>query len=99
MTVPGVTLVAIQETDVFGVKAYKAACMHCPWVCHEQPHSREATAVRHADDHDCEALRRCTCGGSDYVSCLCNLTPREWLAYAKTNPRVDQGLALPKELQ
>lgn len=44
-------------------------------------------------------LRACTCGGSDYVSCLCNLTPREWLAYAKTNPRVDQGLALPKELQ
>jgi hypothetical protein len=44
-------------------------------------------------------LRVCTCGGSDYVSCLCNLSPREWLAYAKTNPRVDQGLTLPKGLQ
>lgn len=44
-------------------------------------------------------LRACTCGGSDYASCLCNLSPREWLAYAKTNPNVDQGLTLPKGLQ
>jgi len=43
--------------------------------------------------------RYCTCGGADYVSCLCGLTPREWLDYAKTNPRVDQGLTLPKGLQ
>lgn len=44
-------------------------------------------------------LRRCTCGGSDYASCLCNLTPREWLAYAKTNPLVDQGLRLSKGMR
>src|SRR5438445_4879018 len=44
-------------------------------------------------------LRLCTCGGHDYVSCLCNLTPREWLAYAKTNPLVDQGLTLPKGMR
>lgn len=44
-------------------------------------------------------LRVCTCGASDYVSCLCELSPREWLEYAKTNPNVDQGLTLPKGLQ
>lgn len=43
--------------------------------------------------------RYCTCGATDYASCLCNLTPREWLDYAKTNRNVDQSITLPKELQ
>jgi hypothetical protein len=51
----GVTLIAIEETNVLGAKAYRATCMHCPWECHRQPHDRQSTAVRHADGHDCSA--------------------------------------------
>lgn len=41
-------------------------------------------------------VRPCTCGGAHYSSCLCNLTPREWIEFAKTHPRVDPSVALPK---
>lgn len=59
----------------------------------------EWTATLTTAGWDAAPLRVCTCGGSDYASCLCNLTPREWLAYTKTNPLVDQGLRLSKGMR
>lgn len=44
--------IAIEETDVFGVKAYRARCLNCGWKCCKQDHAREATAVRHAQKHN-----------------------------------------------
>lgn len=49
----GITAVAIHESSVFGVLAYHAQCLTCGWRCHSEPHSREATAVRHAEGHTC----------------------------------------------
>lgn len=63
------------------------------------PYDVEWTATLTPAGWEAAPLRVCTCGGRDYVSCLCNLTPREWLAYAKTNPLVDQGLTLSKGMR
>lgn len=58
LDIDGAPKVAIKErTDEQGKTAYLADCQDCPWYCHEEPHSRESTAVRHGVQHDCDVAK------------------------------------------
>jgi len=49
------------------------------------------------DEHldQCDCLKPCSCGARDYASCLCNLSPAEWMEHAKTHPHVDPSVWRP----
>jgi hypothetical protein len=46
--------VAIVETNVYGALAYHANCLTCGERVCPQAHDKEATAVKHAQEHVCK---------------------------------------------
>lgn len=51
----------------------------------EAAHADGRHASRHPEDRAfwravCTSCRRCTCGGRDFASCLCGITPQEYRA-------------------